>query len=77
MADIDVIYNGDKIVMRLINLDVNYPSDDRVVTYKIINYALNGGAVTISRQTALPARVTSGDVYKRQRWKRPDHSGLL
>ena len=60
MADIDVIYNGDKIVMRLINLDVNYPSDDRVVTYKIINYALNGGAVTISRQTALPARVTSG-----------------
>lgn len=60
MADIDVIYNGDKIVMRLINLDVNYPSDDRVVTYKIINYALNGGAVTISRQTTLPARVTSG-----------------
>ena len=60
MANIEVIYNGDKIVMRLIDLDVNYPSDDRVVTYKIINYALNGGAVTINRQTTLPARVTSG-----------------
>ena len=60
MANIDVIYNGDKIVMRLVDLDVNYPRDDRIVTYKIINYAINGGAVTISRQTTLPARVVSG-----------------
>ena len=70
MANIDVIYNkNESLVMRLIDLDVNYPYAygdgsglGRRLFYEVTSYTPGGGAVQISREVygGLEARISQG-----------------